>query len=55
MQGYADRIDREVQDLRQIQDEAAGVGDEVEAERVGRMINNVEGSLFSLPRPRRLR
>ena len=35
MQGYADRIDREVQDLRQIQDEAAGVGDEVEAEKVG--------------------
>ena len=55
MQGYADRLDREVQDLRQVQDEAAEVGDEVESERVGQMINNLEGLLFSLPRPRRLR
>ena len=55
MQGYADRLDQEIRDLREVQDEAAGVGDEVEAERVGQMINNLEGLLFHLPRPTRLR
>ena len=55
MRGYADRLDQEIRDLREVQDEAAGVGDEVEAERVGQMINNLEGLLLHLPRPTRLR
>jgi hypothetical protein len=38
-----------------MQDEAAGVGEEVEAERIGQMIRNLERLLLHLPRPRRLR
>ena len=55
MQGYADRLDQEVRGLHEIQDEADGVGDEVEAERISQMINNLEGLFLHLPRPRRLR
>ena len=55
LQGYADRLDQEVQDLNAMRDEAAGAGDEVEAERIGQMIRNLERLLLHLPRPRRLR
>ena len=55
LQGYADRLDQEVQDLNVMRDEAAGMGDEVEAERIGQMIRNLERLLLHLPRPRRLR
>ena len=44
-------MDRLLRDLRQQQDDAAILGDEIEAERLGMEINNVESLMFSLPWP----
>ena len=40
-----------LRELREQQENAAMVGDEIEAERTGTQITRIEALMFSLPRP----
>jgi hypothetical protein len=47
----ANRMQALLRELREQQENAAMVGDEIEAERTGTQITRIEALMFSLPRP----
>ena len=49
-QEQADRMQALLRELREQQENAAMVGDEIEAERIGTEITRIDNLMFSLPR-----